>query len=69
MSSSVQTQLIEYLRQELTIPSESINLALRQQPEPSSHLHIILWQYGLISLEQLASVFDWLETITPVLTP
>ena len=28
----------------------------------SNHLPMILWQYGLITLEQLDLIFDWLET-------
>ena len=68
MSSILQTQLIEYLQTELTIPSESIELALRQQSTSASPLQMILWQHGLITLEQVAQVFDWLERSTPVLT-
>ena len=55
-------RLIHYLRNELSIPSDSIALALRVPAPNSSQLPIILWQYGLVTLEQLDKIFDWLET-------
>lgn len=64
MSASVQAQFIHYLQTELSIPAESINLVLRQQEQPSSHPHILMWQYGLITLGQLNTIFDWLETVS-----
>lgn len=38
-------------------------LTLRNQEQNSpSLLPIILWQYGLVTLEQLDQILDWLET-------
>lgn len=56
------SQLISFLQQELTIPETSIMLALRQGEQDPGPLSIILWQYGLVSLEQLEKIFDWLES-------
>ena len=54
-------QLIDYLRGELAISSSAIALALRHgEPEPSQ-LPMVLWQYGLVTIEQLNLIFDWLE--------
>ncbi len=55
------SQLISFLQQELTIPETSIMLALRQGEQHPGPLSIVLWQYGLVSLEQLEKIFDWLE--------
>lgn len=60
MESMMQTQLIQFLREELKIPDAWIALAQRQ-PEDQNLLPMILWQYGLLTLEQLDRVFDWLE--------
>lgn len=62
MQSRVQSQLIYFLQEELSIPTESIEVALRQQETAPDLLPMVLWQYGLITLEQLDQVFDWLET-------
>jgi hypothetical protein len=56
------TRLICFLQEELAIPTASISLALRHHPESPSLLPMILWQYGLVTLEQLDRIFDWLET-------
>jgi hypothetical protein len=55
------TKLINFLQQDLDIPAESLNLALRNEQAMPHHFPMILWQYGLVSKEQLESVFDWLD--------
>jgi len=59
----MQNQLIEFLQSELEIPANSIATALRHPEQSPSLLPMILWQYGLITLEQLEQIFDWLERI------
>jgi Protein of unknown function (DUF2949) len=61
MSSARQDRLIQFLREDLTIPVAAIALALKQCATMPNHLPMILWQYGLITLDQLAQIFDWLE--------
>jgi len=56
------SQLINFLQEELEISSKSIALALRHSQQDSGPLPMILWQYGLVSLEQLEQIFDWLES-------
>ncbi len=55
------TRLITFLQDELAIPTESIQIAMRQEVFPNL-FPMVLWQYGLVSLEQLDQIFDWLET-------
>ena len=55
-------KLIAFLQDELAIPSTSIELAVRCQPDTPNLLPMILWQYGLVTLKQLEQIFDWLET-------
>jgi hypothetical protein len=55
------TKLVRFLREELAIPTASINLALSHPEQTPSLLPMILWQYGLVTLEQLDRIFDWLE--------
>lgn len=66
MSVSLQQRFIEYLKTELAIPEASIAVVLRRTGYHPGQLHIVLWQYGLITLQQLEKIFDWLET-APVL--
>ena len=59
-SKQKQAQLIQFLRWELAIPASSIAMALRHPEQDTGQLPMILWKYGLVSLEQLDRIFDWL---------
>ncbi|NET05174.1 MAG: DUF2949 domain-containing protein [Merismopedia sp. SIO2A8] len=56
------TRLTKFLQEELAIPTAAIELAVRHREKNPFLLPMILWQYGLVSLEQLDNIFDWLET-------
>lgn len=55
------TQLITFLQEELDLSATSIAIALRHSEQDPGPLPMILWQYGLVSLEELEQIFDWLE--------
>ncbi len=55
----MQFKLINFLTEELKVPAKSVNLALRQIPQTPEQLPMMLWQYGLINLEELELVWDW----------
>jgi hypothetical protein len=54
-------QLIHFLQDKLRISASSIAVALRRRQQISEPLPIILWQYGLVSLQQLERIFEWQE--------
>lgn len=58
------TEFINFLQGELDISDDAIAVALRHREQETGPLHMILWQYGLVSLEQLQRIFDWLESST-----
>jgi hypothetical protein len=62
MKSKRLQRLICFLQNDLAIPSTSIDLAVRHHPDTLNILPMILWQYGLVTLQQLEQIFDWLET-------
>ncbi len=55
------TQFINFLQDELAISDAELAVALRHREQDAGPLHMILWQYGLVTLEQLQLIFDWLE--------
>lgn len=59
----MQNRLLQFLEDELLLSNDSIDLALRHFDQDPGPLPIILWQYGLITLDQLNSIYDWLETV------
>ena len=61
MIVSNRCQLIDFLQNDLAIPTESIALGLRQSLDAEHLLPIVLWQYGLVTTYQLEQIFKWLE--------
>lgn len=57
--------LIEFLVSELAISRDSIALGLRQSEAAPNLLPMVLWQYGLVTTDQLEQIFAWLETSRP----
>jgi hypothetical protein len=62
MISSRYSRLIHFLQEDLAISTASLDVALRHRERDTGSLIMILWQYGLITLEQLELIYDWLET-------
>lgn len=61
MEAKKRLGLIKFLREELALPTSAIDLAMRHSEQNGAHLPMILWQYGLVTLNQLDQIFDWLE--------
>lgn len=61
MAMHRQEQLIGFLRNEIGLPTEAIQLALSHPEHALGMLPMILWQYGLVTLPQLDQIFDWME--------
>ncbi|HSM82318.1 MAG TPA: DUF2949 domain-containing protein [Nodosilinea sp.] len=61
MTVSVQPNLIQFLQDDLAISAASIKVALKHSEQDPGPLPMILWQYGLVTLEQLEQIYDWME--------
>ncbi|MGB8699950.1 MAG: DUF2949 domain-containing protein [Thermosynechococcaceae cyanobacterium] len=57
-------RFIQYLQQELGIAESAIALASRGQDAKVTELPVSLWNYGLIDLDQLSQIFDWIERVS-----
>ncbi|MCU0542825.1 MAG: DUF2949 domain-containing protein [Oscillatoriaceae cyanobacterium Prado104] len=58
----LKAQLVSYLQRELAISNSAIAVALKQAEQDACQLPVVLWQYGLVTIEQLNLIFDWLES-------
>ena len=61
MEAKQRSRFIRFLQEELALPTSAIDFAVRQSQPEIAPLHMILWQYGLVTLSQLDQIFDWLE--------
>jgi Protein of unknown function (DUF2949) len=53
-------RFLTYLQQNLGLSEAALAIATRQQQPTTTELPIVLWHYGLITLEQLGEIFDWM---------
>ncbi|NDJ16745.1 DUF2949 domain-containing protein [Myxacorys almedinensis A] len=63
MALAKHSRFICFLHDELALSTASISLALRYREQNPGPLPMILWQYGLITLDQLDRIYNWLESI------
>lgn len=61
MGSMADVQFLLFLEADLQLPTASVAMALRHHPGDRALLPIVLWQYGLATLDQVSAMFDWLE--------
>ncbi len=54
-------KFIDFLQNELALSRGDIAVALRKRELENDPLPMLLWQYGLVDIEQLERIFDWLE--------
>ena len=51
--------LLNFLQQRMGLSSNALTLGLRQAELEQAPLPVVLWSFGLLSLDQLQQVFDW----------
>ncbi len=61
MASAHFTKLIRFLQEDLAISASSMSIALKQVEHNPGPLPMILWQYGLVTIEQLDRIYDWMD--------
>lgn len=70
MAPGTYARFLRFLQEDLAISPASIAVAERNGssidgmfPYDSTSLPMRLWQYGLVTLEQLDKIFDWLASV------
>ncbi|UZQ53415.1 DUF2949 domain-containing protein [Trichothermofontia sichuanensis B231] len=61
-AQKLDTRFLRFLQEELLISAAAIKMALRYCNNDVHLLPVTLWRYGLVSLEQLDLMFEWLAT-------
>ena len=63
MPTLTYARFIEFLQEEINLSPDSIAMAQRSVDQNLGLMPMVLWQYGLVTLEQLDKIYDWLEAI------
>jgi hypothetical protein len=57
-------RFLAYLQQNMGLSEAALAIATRQQQPTKTELPMVLWNYGLITLDQVGQIFDWMaETV------
>ena len=51
--------LLRFLRQQMGLSESALALGIKQAAQEQAPLPVVLWRYGLISLEQFEQVLSW----------
>ncbi|MEL6440321.1 MAG: DUF2949 domain-containing protein [Cyanobacteria bacterium J06621_8] len=62
MKPAIYAKFINFLKEELALSNDSIEIVRRSLEEHPAPIPMILWQYGLVTLEELDRIYDWLYT-------
>ena len=64
MKPAIYAKFIKFLVEELALPSDSIEIVRRSVEDRPAPIPMVLWQYGLVTLEELDRIYDWLHSKT-----
>lgn len=54
-------KFITFLQNELCLSAGDIAMALKKHESSKGPFAMLLWQYGLVNIEQLERLLDWLD--------
>ncbi len=60
-NNSISTEFSQFLQQEMELSRDDLAVVFNNQRQPGDPIPMLLWQYGLISLNQLQTIWDWLD--------
>ncbi|MGB5631488.1 MAG: DUF2949 domain-containing protein [Waterburya sp.] len=60
MKPAIYAKFIKFLKEELALSNDSIEIVQRSVEDHPAPIPMILWQYGLVTLEELDRIYDWL---------
>jgi Protein of unknown function (DUF2949) len=63
MSPGTYSRFLHFLTEDLSLSSASLSIVQRSLEQNPGPLPMILWQYGLVTLDELDRIYDWLETV------
>ena len=62
MSNSIYQNFVKFLQDDLSMSKDALAIVQKTVEKNVEPVPMILWQYGLVTLEELDRIYDWLET-------
>lgn len=54
--------MVLFLRNQLGLSESALELGIRQSQLEQAPLAVVLWRFGLVSLEQYTQLLDWQDS-------
>ncbi len=64
MKPAIYAKFITFLKEELALDNDSLKIVDKAVEDRTAPIPMVLWQYGLITLEELDRIYDWLHSKT-----
>lgn len=55
--------MIQFLKDELGLSPDSLAIAEKASEQNQGPIPMVLWQYGLVTIEELDRIYEWLEAV------
>ena len=62
MKPAIYAKFVTFLKEELALSSDSLKMIDKAVEDRTAPIPMILWQYGLVTLEELDRIYDWLHS-------
>lgn len=62
MKNSIYHKFVQFLHDDLAMSKDALAIVHKTVEKNVEPVPMILWQYGLVTLEELDRIYDWLET-------
>ncbi len=63
MKNSIYGKMIQFLKDELGLSADSLAIAEKASEQNQGPIPMVLWQYGLVTIEELDRIYEWLEAV------
>jgi Protein of unknown function (DUF2949) len=64
VSPNIYARFIKFLKEELLLPNDCLVTLERSCLQDPGPIPMILWKYGLVTLQELDRIYDWLEHVS-----
>ena len=62
LKNSIYHKFIQFLQNDLAMSQDALAIVQKTVEKNIEPVPMVLWQYGLVTLEELDRIYDWLET-------
>ena len=63
LKNSIYNNFIQFLQDDLAMSKDALAIVKKTVEKNIEPVPMVLWKYGLVTLEELDRIYDWLETV------